>query len=64
MAEDYASVIRELESLRENVRTLDVRVQELTGQEETLRQTLITAQALSDDLKRTAILVSSPHLVC
>ncbi len=55
VAEDYEALVREGETLRETVRTLELRVAELTGQEGRLRETLVTAQTLSEDLKRTAI---------
>lgn len=55
VAEDYESVVREAEALRESVRGLERRVEEYAAQEQTLRQTLVTAQAISEDLKRTAV---------
>jgi len=55
VAEDYESLVRENEALRESVRGLELRVAELTGQEGRLRETLVTVQALTDDLKRTSI---------
>ena len=48
VGEDY-------EALRETARGLELRVAELSGQEGRLRDTLMTAQVLSEDLKRTAI---------
>jgi cell division initiation protein len=54
-AEDYEALVRERDALRETVRHLESRIGELASQEQTLRETLITAQALAEDLKRTAM---------
>ena len=55
VAEDYESLVRENDALRETVSGLEARVAELTGQEGRLRETLVTVQTLTEDLKRTAI---------
>ena len=55
VAEDYESLVRENEALRETASGLEARVAELTGQEGRLRETLVTVQTLTEDLKRTAI---------
>ena len=52
---DYESLLREAESLREKVRMLENRVERLSSNEKILQETLITAQALSEDLKKTAL---------
>ncbi len=54
-SEDYEAVVREAEGLREKVRTLEARVEQLSAQEQTLRETIVTAQGLAEDLKRTAV---------
>jgi cell division initiation protein len=54
VAEDFEGVIREADRLRQRVRELEARVDEVAGREETLRATLMTAQEVSDDLRRTA----------
>jgi cell division initiation protein len=54
VAEDLESVIREADRLRERVRELEDRVAEMSAREEVLRTTLVTAQEVSDDLRRTA----------
>ena len=54
-AEDYEALVRERDALRETVRHLESRIAELASQEQTLRETLVTAQALAEDLKRTAV---------
>ena len=55
VAEDFEGLVRETESLREQVRTLEVRVEDLSANERALRETLLTAQEMSEDLKRTAM---------
>ena len=55
VAEDYEAVLREVESQREQLIQLEARLEVLSANEQVLRDTLITAQKLSEDLKRTAI---------
>jgi cell division initiation protein len=55
IAEDYEDAIRENETLREKVQMLRGRVEELSQSEKTLQKTIVTAQNLSDDLKKTAV---------
>jgi cell division initiation protein len=55
VGEDYEALVRENEALRESSRALELRVAELSGREGRLRETLMTAQGLTEDLKRTAI---------
>lgn len=55
VSEDFESLLREAESLRKRVRELEARVEELSGNEKQLQDTLVTAQGLSEDLKRTAM---------
>jgi cell division initiation protein len=55
VAEDFEALVRECEGLREKVRALEARVADLSANEHALRETLVTAQALSEDLKRTAV---------
>jgi cell division initiation protein len=54
VAEDFESVIRDSDRQRERIRELEARVAEMESREEMLRSTLVTAQAVSDDLRRTA----------
>ena len=49
-SEDYEAVVREAEALREKVRALEARVEQLASQEQTLRETIVTAQGLAEDL--------------
>lgn len=55
VSEDYAALSREREQLADKVRELEARVAELQGTEKLLRDTLVTAQTLAEDLKQTAI---------
>lgn len=55
VAEDFEALVRECEGLREKVRTLEARVDDLSANEHALRKTLLTAQALTEDLKHTAV---------
>jgi cell division initiation protein len=55
IAEDWEGLLRESEGLREQTVKLEVRVEDLSANEQVLRETLTTAQKLSEDLKRTAV---------
>jgi len=55
VGEDYESLVRENEALHETLRDLETRVAEYSGQEGSLRETLVTVQTLTEDLKRTSI---------
>ncbi len=55
VAEDYEQLVRENDGLRDKVRALQTRIEDLAANEHALRETLVTAQALSEDLKRTAV---------
>ena len=55
VAEDYEAALRVVEGLRSTVRELEARVGDLTSGEDLLKQTLTTAQQLTDDLKNTAM---------
>ena len=55
VSEDYAALSRERDQLADKVRDLEARVGELQGTEKLLRDTLVTAQSLAEDLKQTAI---------
>ncbi|MEM7411942.1 MAG: DivIVA domain-containing protein [Myxococcota bacterium] len=52
---DYEATLRELQLAREEVGRLEQRVQELMANETLLKETLTTAQHLSEDLKQTAM---------
>ena len=55
IAEDYEALLRERDGLRRQLRELEQRVGELSSNEKILRETLVTAQTLSDDLKKTSL---------
>ena len=55
VADDFESLVRECDGLREKVRLLETRVEDLSANEHALRETLVTAQSLTEDLKRTAV---------
>ena len=55
VAEDYESLVNANETLRETVRQLDARLEEHVANEKALQETLITAQSLTEDLRRTAV---------
>jgi cell division initiation protein len=55
VSEDYASLSRERDQLEAKVRELEARIAELQSSEKLMRDTLMTAQQLADDLRQTAI---------
>ena len=55
VSDDDEALLRETQLLREQVIRLEVQVERLASNEAILQETLITAQRLSEDLKRTAV---------
>ncbi len=55
VAEDYESLLHENESLRDRVRRVETRVEELLSDEKLLKETLVSAQALGEELRRGAV---------
>jgi cell division initiation protein len=55
VSEDYEALVREAQSLREQLIRLETQVERLSSNEAILQETLTTAQQLSEDLKRTAV---------
>ena len=55
VSEDYESLVRERESLADQVRRLEKRVEELVSNEQLLQQTLVSAQAMADELRHAAV---------
>lgn len=53
-AEDYENAMRENDRLRQELSKLEALIKEHRGQEIHLRNTLLTAQKLADDIKETA----------
>jgi len=54
LVEDWAALCKEADGLRRRVDELEARLREITGQENALRAAMVTAQSVSDDLRRTA----------
>lgn len=54
-AEDYEALLRENEGQKERIRQLERHLDDLTAQEKLLKDTLVSAQALSEDLQRSAV---------
>jgi cell division initiation protein len=55
VADDYESLLIENEKLRDRAHQLDKRVEELASGEKILRTTLVSAQAMSDELRQSAV---------
>ena len=54
LVEDWAALNAEADTLRKRVVELEARVEQLDTHEQALRNALVTAQGMSDDLRRTA----------
>ncbi len=54
VSEDYESLVRETESQSDRIRRLESRVEELSSQENLLKQTLVSAQAMTDELRASS----------
>ena len=54
VADDYENALREMDKLRQDVTKLDAVLSEHRGQERNLRNTLLTAQRLADEIKDAA----------
>ena len=54
VAEDYAVLLQELSSTEEQVQRLEARIEELSLNESLLKETLVSAQNLSDELRTAA----------
>jgi cell division initiation protein len=54
VADDYENALREVDKLRQDVAKLDAVLGEHRGQERNLRNTLLTAQKLADEIKEHA----------
>lgn len=54
VSEDYEAVVRENASQADRLFRLERRVEELSAQEQLLKQTLISAQGMSEELRRTS----------
>lgn len=54
VAEDYESLVRENQGQADRIRRIESRVEELSAQEHLLKETLISAQAMTQEMSRTA----------
>lgn len=54
VSEDYESLVRENESQSDRIRRLERQVDELSAQEQLLKETLISAQAMTEEMRRSA----------
>lgn len=54
VSEDYEGLVRENEQQAERIRRLEHQVEELSAQERLLKETLISAQAMTEEMSRTA----------
>jgi len=55
VADDYQQMVRDNEQLRDNVLQLEKRNDELASGEKILRETLVSAQAMAEKLRETAV---------
>ncbi len=54
VSEDYETLVRENASQTDRLWRLERRIEELSAQEQLLKQTLVSAQAMCEELRRTA----------
>jgi len=54
VSEDYESLVRETDSQGDRIRRLESRIEELSAQEQLLKETLLSAQAMTQELGRNA----------
>lgn len=55
VSEDYEALLRENEAQAERIRQLEKRVEQLVADERLLKETLLSAQAMTSDLREAAI---------
>ena len=53
VSEDYEGLVRETESQQDRIRRLESRIEELSSQEHLLKETLVNAQAMTEEMSRT-----------
>jgi cell division initiation protein len=54
VAEDYEGLLRENDSQADRIRRLEMRIEELSAQEHLLKETLVSAQAMTAEMSQTA----------
>ena len=55
VSEDYEALVRDNESQAERIRQLEQRVEQLVADERLLKETLLSAQAMTTDLREAAV---------
>ncbi|MGH0034869.1 MAG: DivIVA domain-containing protein [Myxococcota bacterium] len=55
VAEDYEQLLRDNETLSDQIRRLETRVDELGSREQVLQDTLVSAQAMTEDMRKAAL---------
>ena len=54
VSEDYEGLVHETDSQNDRIRRLEARLEELSAQERLLKETLLSAQAMTEELRSTA----------
>ena len=54
VSEDYESLVHETDSQSDRIRRMEARLEELSAQENLLKETLLSAQAMTEELRGTA----------
>lgn len=54
VSEDYEALVRETDSQSDRIRRLESRLEELSAQESLLKETLVSAQAMTEEMRMTA----------
>jgi len=54
VSEDYEGLVHETDSQSDRIRRLEARLEELSAQENLLKETLLSAQAMTEELRGTA----------
>ncbi len=54
VSEDYEGLVRENESQADRILRLEARIEELSAQEHLLKETLVSAQSMTEEMSRTA----------
>ena len=54
VSEDYEGLVRENESQADRILRLETRIEELSAQEHLLKETLVSAQSMTEEMARTA----------
>jgi cell division initiation protein len=62
VSEDYESLVRATESQAERILRLETRIEELSAQEHLLKETLLSAQSMTQEMSRTAERVAEVRL--